>query len=108
MQAPFSLIRYKFQGDLYKAAIDGHTGKVVQGEIPITRGQRIMWTLIGLIGIILGGVGGEFFWTGINVPEGTDPNVMLIGIGALATILGIVMTFFGFRVLIMTQRTKKG
>jgi len=108
MQAPFSLIRYKFQGDLYKAAIDGHTGKVVQGEIPITRGQRIMWTLVGLIGIILGGFGGEFLWMGINLPEGDETMLPLIVIGALAAIVGIAMTFYGFRVLIMTQRTKKG
>ncbi|MGY5879814.1 MAG: hypothetical protein RTV31_06165 [Candidatus Thorarchaeota archaeon] len=108
MQAPFSLIRYKFQGDLYKAAIDGHTGKVVMGEIPITRGQRIMWTLMGLIGIILGGFGGEFLWMGINLPEGDEAMLMMIGIGAAAAIAGIIMTFLGFRVLIMTQRTKKG
>ena len=108
MQAPFSLIRYKFQGDLYKDAVDGHSGKVIQGEIPITRGQRIMWTLMGLIGIILGGIGGELLWTEMSVPEGTDPNVMMLGIGALAAIIGVLMTFYGFRVLIMTQRTKKG
>jgi len=58
LQAPFSLVRYKFEGDLYKAALDGRTGEVILGEIPITKGQRIMWTLLGLIGIILGGVGG--------------------------------------------------
>jgi uncharacterized membrane protein len=106
MQAPFSLIRYKFEGDLYKAAIDGHTGKVVMGEIPITRGQRIMWTLMGLIGIIVAGFGGEYLFMGMNVTP--DADVMMIGIGALAAIVGIIMTFLGFRVLIMTQRTKKG
>jgi uncharacterized membrane protein len=109
LQAPFSLIRYKFEGELYKAAVDGNTGKVVLGEIPITRGQRIMWTLLGLIGIILSGVGGEFFMganMGINVlPE---PDTMQIIIGIVAIIIGIIMTFGGFRVLIMTERTKKG
>ncbi|MFW9786969.1 MAG: hypothetical protein ACFFE2_00275 [Candidatus Thorarchaeota archaeon] len=109
LQAPFSLIRYKFEGDLYKAAIDGNTGNVVLGEIPITRGQRIMWTLMGLIGIIVSGVGGEFFMgagMGINsVPEG---DTMQIVLGLAAIIIGIIMTFAGFRVLIMTQRTKKG
>ncbi len=106
MQAPFSLIRYKFQGDLYKAAVDGHSGNVVMGEIPITRGQRIMWTLMGLIGIIIAGVGGEFLFAGINVTP--DADMTLMGIGALAAIVGVLMTFYGFRVLIMTQRTKKG
>ncbi len=106
MQAPFSLIRYKFQGDLYKAAIDGHSGKVVMGEIPITKGQRIMWTLMGLIGIIIAGFGAEYFLMGLDLPEDTGFPLFLIG--GFATILGIIMTFFGFRVLIMTQRTKKG
>jgi uncharacterized membrane protein len=106
LQAPFSLIRYKFEGDLYKAAIDGNTGKVVLGEIPITRGQRIMWTLMGLIGIILSGAGGEFLLMGINtVPEA---DTMLIILGIVAALIGVIMTFAGFRVLIMTQRTKKG
>jgi uncharacterized membrane protein len=100
------LIRYKFQGDLYKAAIDGHTGKVVQGEIPITRGQRIMWTLMGLIGIIVAGFGGEYLFMGLDAPGDTGATMFIIG--ALAALVGIVMTFMGFRVLIMTQRTKKG
>jgi len=105
MQAPFSLIRYKFQGDLYKAALDGNSGKVILGEIPITRGQRIMWTLMGLIGIVVSGIGGQFLFTQIEAPE-VDP--LYLGISILLTIVGIAMTFFGFRVLIMTQRTKKG
>jgi len=109
LQAPFSLIRYKFEGELYKAAIDGNSGKVLLGEIPITRGQRIMWALMGLIGIIVSGIGGEFFMgagMGINVLP--DPDTMQIVIGIAAIIIGIIMTFAGFRVLIMTQRTKKG
>jgi len=105
LQAPFSLIRYKFQGDLYKAAIDGNTGKVVLGEIPITKGQRIMWTLVGLIGIILAGIGGEFLYPQFIA---TEMDMMLFGIGMLLAIVGVVMTIFGFRVLIMTQRIKKG
>ncbi|MDH4212695.1 MAG: hypothetical protein ACFFCT_10305 [Candidatus Odinarchaeota archaeon] len=105
LQAPFSLIRYKFQGDLYKAAIDGNSGRVVLGEIPITKGQRIMWTLLGLIGIILSGVGGEFLYPQFIAPE---MDMTFFGVGLLLTIVGIVMTILGFRVLIMTQRVKKG
>jgi len=105
LQAPFSLIRYKFQGDLYKAAIDGHSGKVVLGEIPITKGQRVMWTLMGLIGIILAGAGGEFLYPQFIAPE---MDMTLFAIGLVLAIVGVVMTFLGFRVLIMTQRVKKG
>jgi len=105
LQAPFSLIRYKFQGDLYKAAIDGHSGKVVLGEIPITKGQRIMWTLLGLIGIILAGAGGEFLYPQFIA---TEMDMTLFAIGLALALVGIVMTFLGFRVLIMTQRVKKG
>jgi len=105
LQAPFSLIRYKFQGDLYKAAIDGHSGRVVLGEIPITKGQRIMWTLLGLIGIILAGVGGEFLYPQFIA---TEMDMTLFAIGLILAIVGVVMTVLGFRVLIMTQRVKKG
>jgi hypothetical protein len=103
LQTPFSLVRYKFQGDLYKAALDGHTGKVVLGEIPITMGQRVLWTLIGLIGVILAGVGAEILGIGIPIEDFT-----FIGGGAVAAIIGVIMAFFGFRVLLMTQREKKG
>jgi uncharacterized membrane protein len=106
LQAPFSLIRYKFEGELYKAAIDGNTGKVILGEIPITRGQRIMWTLLGLIGIIVAGVGGEVLFLGINTLPEADTMLTILGIAA--ALIGIIMTFAGFRVLIMTERTKKG
>ena len=103
LQAPFSLIRYKFQGELYKAALDGRTGEVVLGEIPITKGQRIMWTILGFLGIILGGVGGELAYSyTIN-----DEVLFLVG-GIGLVILGIIMAVFGFRVLLMTQREKKG
>ncbi|MHA1575969.1 MAG: hypothetical protein ACTSU3_01280 [Candidatus Thorarchaeota archaeon] len=103
LQAPFALIRYKFQGDLYKCALDGHSGKVVLGEIPITKGQRIIWALIGFIGTILAGIGAEIAYMGI-APE----DFVMIGGGAGALILGIVMAFFGFKTLLQTQREKKG
>ncbi len=105
LQAPFSLVRYKYQGDLYKAAIDGNTGKVVLGEIPISKGQRALWTIIGLIGVIVAGVGGELLFMGMNAT--TEDTLFMIG-GIASIVLGIIMTFFGFRVLIMTERTKKG
>ncbi|MDF1537700.1 MAG: phage holin family protein [Candidatus Thorarchaeota archaeon] len=104
LQTPFSLIRYKFQGDLYKCALDGHTGKVVKGEIPITKGQRIIWTLFGLIGVILAGAGAEILGIGYVME---DAAAFLIG-GGVAAVIGIIMAFFGFRVLLMTQREKKG
>jgi hypothetical protein len=105
LQAPFALIRYKFQGDLFKCALDGHTGEVVLGEIPITKGQRALWTIIGLIGTILAGVGAEYARTALI----TDPTpIEYLAGGAGAAVLGIIMAFFGFRVLLMTQREKKG
>ncbi|RLI54095.1 MAG: hypothetical protein DRO93_12960, partial [Candidatus Thorarchaeota archaeon] len=72
-------------------------------EIPITKAQRILWTLIGFIGVFLGGVGGEFAYWGAL----TDVTTLLAG-GAVAAILGVIMAFFGFRVLLMTQREKRG
>jgi hypothetical protein len=61
---------------------------------------------MGLIGIIVAGAGGEFLFMGMNaVPEA---DTMQIIIGIAAALIGVIMTFLGFRVLIMTQRTKKG
>ena len=105
LQAPFALVRYKFEGDLYKAALDGHSGKVVLGEIPITKAQRAMWTLVGLIGIVLALIGGELAYTQAMLAE---PETALLLGGGLAAVVGWIMAIAGFRVLIMTQREKKG
>jgi hypothetical protein len=72
-------------------------------------GQRILWTFLGIIGLIVTGVGGEFFMganMGINAIPEADTMQIIVGLAAI--VLGIIMTFAGFRVLIMTQRTKKG
>ncbi len=103
LQAPFSLIRYTFQGDLYKCAIDGHSGKVVLGEIPITKGQRIMWGLIGFIGTVLAGFATDILLAGINLEE-----MMNIALGGLGAVVGVIMAVFGFKTLLMTQREKEG
>ena len=105
LQAPFALVRYKFEGDLYKAALDGNSGRVLLGEIPITKGQRALWTIVGLLGIILSGIGGQLT---LDQFMATETEVVLLVGGIAALILGFVMAFYGFRVLLMTQRTKKG
>ena len=103
IQAPFSLIRYKFQGGLFKCAMDGHTSKVLVGEIPITRKQRVLWAVMGFLGVFIAGVGGEFAYRGFvnNIAN------YLIG-GIVATALGITMTVLGIRILLMPQREEKG
>lgn len=102
LQAPFALIRYKYQGDLYKCALDGHSGKVVLGEIPITKGQRVLWTLIGLIGIVVAGIGAELFLSYLDVSD------VYTVVSAILTVVGIIMGVAGFRVLFMAQREKRG
>ncbi|TFG11899.1 hypothetical protein EU537_10950 [Candidatus Thorarchaeota archaeon] len=103
LQAPFSLIRYKFQGDLYKAALNGRTGDVVLGEIPITKGQRILWTLVGIIGTVVAGAGAEIARLGYFA----DMMTYLAG-GAIGAVVGVVLAIFGFKTLLMTQREKTG
>jgi hypothetical protein len=103
LTAPFSLIRYKFQGDLYKAALNGRTGDVVLGEIPITKGQRILWTLVGIIGTVLAGAGAEIARLGYFA----DMMAYLAG-GAVGAVVGVILAVFGFRTLLMTQREKTG
>jgi hypothetical protein len=68
-------------------------------------GQRIMWSLLSIIGLIMSGVGGELLVMGMAMES--DEMLYIIG-GIASVILGIILTFAGFRVLIMTQRTKKG
>ncbi len=103
LQAPFSLIRYKFQGDLYKCAIDGRTGRVVVGEIPITKGQRALWTIVGFLGVIVAGYGAEMAYWALAADE-----MATTALGGGLALLGVLMGVFGFRVLLMTQREKKG
>ena len=103
LQAPFALIRYKFGGGLFKCAMDGHTGKVLIGEIPITKGQRALWTILAFLGIIVAAVGGEFAYRGYI----SEPGSVMIG-GIVAAVLGVIMTVLGIRILVMPQREEKG
>lgn len=102
LQTPFTLIRYKFGKDVYKVAIDTNKGKVVVGEIPITLKQRILWGIIGLVGIILSAISAQFtqiFFMG----DQTVPGI----VSAILTIIGFVMTFYGFKTVLQTQREKR-
>jgi membrane protease YdiL (CAAX protease family) len=83
--------------------MDGHTGRVLIGEIPITRKQRAMWALLAFVGFILGGIGGEFAYRGYFY----DTANYLIG-GIAAAVLGVIMTILGVRILVMPQREEKG
>ncbi len=103
LQVPFVLIRYKYKGDLYKVAMDGHEGKVVIGEIPITRGQRALWTIVGLIGTVLAGFGAQMAYLALIADTFRE-----LALGGLLAVIGIVLAVFGYRVLFMTQREKRG
>jgi transcription elongation factor Elf1 len=104
LQTPFGFIRYKFQGDLFKCGIDAHSGKVVLGEIPITKGQRATWAFLGLLGVFLSAVGAEIFSRLIGI-EGQE---LMMFVGIALAVVGVIMAGFGFRTLVMTQREKKG
>jgi predicted lysophospholipase L1 biosynthesis ABC-type transport system permease subunit len=63
-----------------------------------------MYTLMGLIGTLLAGIGAEIFSWGLEA----ETFEMLHFGGIAAAFIGIVMAIFGFKTLLMTQREKTG
>lgn len=114
IQSPYVMIRYIFEGKSYKTAIDGATGGVILGEIPITRGQRIMWTIIGFISTFLTAITVDYYKVlaedyyllmGDEIPY---MYLMKVILAFIVTVLGLYGVGKGFGTLVKTEHEKKG
>lgn len=66
VHAPLWVVRYKFQDKIYKVSAAGDSGKIVKGEIPLTKKRRLINFILGVglffIFAILGNTGFNAFF----------------------------------------------
>jgi hypothetical protein len=57
LHVPHWLVRYEFGSETYRVGIDGHTKKVLKGEVPISGGFRNAMFIVSIIGLLIGTLG---------------------------------------------------
>lgn len=101
VHAPLWVVRYKFQDKIYKVSAAGDSGKIVKGEIPLTKKRRMINFILGVVLFfvcaILGNVGINEF--SINSQTW---GIML----TLGTIVGMFISFVPIKTAFQIQLEK--
>jgi DNA-directed RNA polymerase subunit RPC12/RpoP len=92
VHAPYWLIRYEYRGGTFRVAVSGATGKVVLGELPVTktyRAKKWFTSVFMLIAAALLVQGTPYILYGILMADSSDGDVFLIPI--VMFILGLIL-----------------
>lgn len=71
LHVPHWLVRYQFGTETYRVGIDGHTKKVLKGEVPISRTFRGAMYFVSILFLLIGTVG-TYFVAELLKPQGWD------------------------------------
>jgi hypothetical protein len=82
LHVPHWLARYTFAGETYRVGIDGHTKKVLKGEVPISGAFRGTMFFISLIFLAIGTVG-SYFISELLAPQGLEVLAIVVTIISL-------------------------
>jgi hypothetical protein len=100
VHAPYWLIRYEYRGGTFRVAISGSTGKVVLGELPVTKTYRVKKWVSSVFMLVAGALllqGTPYIAYAILMADSSDGEVFLIPIAML--ILGIVLWIGSIQVM---------
>ncbi|MFW9965874.1 MAG: hypothetical protein ACFFEA_01845 [Candidatus Thorarchaeota archaeon] len=92
LHAPYWLIRYEYRGGTFRVAVSGATGKVVLGELPVTKTYRVKkWfsSVFMLVAAALLIQGTPYITLLILTADSSDGEVFLIPVAMF--ILGIIL-----------------
>ncbi|MHA2140122.1 MAG: hypothetical protein ACXADC_04690 [Candidatus Thorarchaeota archaeon] len=92
VHAPYWLIRYEYRGGTFRVAISGATGKVVLGELPVTKTYRVKkWfsSVFMLVAAALLVQGTPYITYAILLVDSSDGEVFLIPVAMF--ILGLIL-----------------
>ncbi|MFX1562933.1 MAG: hypothetical protein ACFFDP_06465, partial [Promethearchaeota archaeon] len=89
LHVPHWLVRYQFGTETYRVGVDGHTKKILKGEVPVSTAYRGFMCIISILGLIIGAVGSQLAAWAL-APQGWEFiafGVIFLGliIAALAT-----------------------
>jgi hypothetical protein len=107
VHAPLWVVRYKFEDKIYKVSAAGDSGKIVKGEIPLSKARRMKNFIIGVALLIIFGIIGNI---GLNMY--TDPinsqswGVILTLVSAIVMIGSFFFTKTAFQVQLEKSETK--
>lgn len=97
VHAPYWLVRYEHRGGTFRVAVSGATGKVVLGELPVTKRYRVKNWLLSffmLIGSALLFQGTPYITYAIFAGGSSDGDVALIPIAMVA--IGGILFFMAY------------
>jgi hypothetical protein len=92
LHVPHWLVRYQFGTETYRVGIDGHTKKILKGEVPISGSFRGAMFILSIIGFLVGTVG-TYFVAQLLSPDLTFLSVVCIVIGLILGVYGTQQSF---------------
>jgi hypothetical protein len=92
LHVPHWLVRYQFGSETYRVGIDGHTKKILKGEVPISGSFRSAMFILSIIGFLVGTVG-TYFVAQLLSPDYTFLSVVCIVIGLILGVYGTQQSF---------------
>ena len=102
VHAPLWVIRYNFNEQVYKVSVAGDSGKVVKGEIPISRKKRIINYAMALAILLAGAVLGNFGFNFLPVEETEIWGIVMI----IVAVVGMGLTSIPIRMAFKMQLEK--
>lgn len=95
LHIPHWLVRYRFGSETYRVGIDGHTKKVLKGEVPISSSFRGAMLFTSFIFLIIGVVGTHFVYQ-LLLPQGLE--VLAFAVIIISLIAAAVATQQSFKI----------
>ena len=92
LHVPHWMVRYQFGSETYRVGIDGHTKKVLKGEVPVSAGFRMGMLALSIIGLIIGSVGAHFLAPLVPGMEAAIAIVLII-VGLIIACIGTQQSF---------------
>jgi hypothetical protein len=92
VHAPYWLIRYEYRGGTFRVAVSGASGKVVLGELPVTKTYRVKKWFTSIFMLVAGALliqGTPYITIAILTADSSDGEIFLIPI--VMFILGIIL-----------------
>ncbi|MFX1566138.1 MAG: hypothetical protein ACFFCH_09120 [Promethearchaeota archaeon] len=94
LHVPHWLVRYQFGSETYRVGIDGHTKKILKGEIPISGSFRGAMFFLSIIAVLLGTIGTYF----VAQFLGSEYALFSLALVVVGLVLGVVGTQQSFKI----------
>jgi hypothetical protein len=92
LHVPHWLVRYRFGSETYRVGIDGHTKKVLKGEVPISSSFRGAMFFLSIVALLIGTVG-TYFVAQLLSPDYSFFSLVLVIVGLIIGVIATRQTF---------------